>query len=142
MPRLQTYPGDGFSVTYDPQTCTHAAECVRGLPGVFDPRARPWIRLDGAAAGAVEAAVARCPSGALRFVRAAEAPGPAAEAAPARSTVQLAADGPLLLAGEFEIRAPDGTVLFQGQKAALCRCGHSRNKPFCDGAHRAAGFTG
>jgi uncharacterized Fe-S cluster protein YjdI len=142
MARLQVYSGEGFEVTYDPKVCTHSAECVRALPGVFNPKAQPWIRLGSAVAADVEAVVARCPSGALRFVRQAAAQGPGAAPAAARATVQVAQGGPLILAGEFEIRAPDGTVLLKGQKAALCRCGHSGNKPFCDGAHKASGFTG
>lgn len=140
MGKLQVYAGDGFEVTYDPDVCTHAAECVRGLPAVFDPKARPWIQPGKAPAAEVAAVVARCPSGALRFA----ARGAAAEAAPApsRATVALAPDGPLLVTGEFEVKAPDGTVLFAGTKAALCRCGASRNKPFCDGSHKGAGFRG
>jgi hypothetical protein len=104
---------------------------------VFDPEAKPWIRPERAPAARLAEVVARCPSGALRFVAKA-----AAAAAPARSTVSLKPNGPLLLSGDFEIRAPDGTVLFAGQKAALCRCGHSANKPFCDGSHKGAGFQG
>ncbi|MDD9945177.1 MAG: CDGSH iron-sulfur domain-containing protein [Myxococcales bacterium] len=54
--------------------------------------------------------------------------------------VKAAEDGPLLLQGKFRLLASSGRVAFEGQKAALCRCGHSKNKPFCDGAHKAAGF--
>jgi uncharacterized Fe-S cluster protein YjdI len=137
MASPQVYAGDGFEVTYDPAVCAHSGECARGLPEVFDPEAKPWIRPERAPAARLAEVVARCPSGALRFVAKA-----AAAAAPARSTVSLKPNGPLLLSGDFEIRAPDGTVLFAGQKAALCRCGHSANKPFCDGSHKGAGFQG
>lgn len=60
------YSGTAIDVTFDAQVCRHAAECVRGLPAVFDTKARPWINPDGASAAAVEAQVARCPSGALQ----------------------------------------------------------------------------
>jgi len=113
MANLQVYAGDGFEVTYDPAVCAHSGECARGLPEVFDPEAKPWIRPERAPAARLAEVVARCPSGALRFVAKA-----AAAAAPARSTVSLKPNGPLLLSGDFEIRAPDGTVLFAGQKAA------------------------
>ncbi len=137
MAKLQTYAGDGFEVTYDPGTCIHAAECVRGLPEVFDPQARPWVRPGGAAPERIAEVVARCPSGALKFVgRAEAAPGAG------RTTVTLRPDGPLLLSGDLEVRGPDGTVLFAGTRTALCRCGHSAKKPFCDGSHKAAGFKG
>ncbi len=141
MAKLQVYAGADFEVTYDSDLCIHAKECVRGLPEVFDAEARPWVRPERAPAARIAEVVARCPSGALRFVSkgtVAKAP----EAVAARSVISLKADGPLILSGDFEIHAPDGTVLFSGQKTALCRCGHSGNKPFCDGAHKRVGFKG
>lgn len=56
-------------------------------------------------------------------------------------TIKRAKDGPLLVSGPLEIVAASGRTAWRGSKTALCRCGHSNNKPFCDGAHRAAGFT-
>ena len=41
--KLHRYEGRGVTVTYDAKRCIHAAECVHGLPGVFDPDAKPWI---------------------------------------------------------------------------------------------------
>ncbi len=67
--------------------------------------------------------------------------GPGYEAAGGELSVQALPNGPLLLNGNFDIVASSGQVAFRGTKAALCRCGHSKNKPFCDGAHKAAGFT-
>ena len=67
--RLQTYDAAGITVTYDPDLCIHAAECVRGLPAVFDPNEKRWIRPERATPDEVERAVARCPTGALRAVR-------------------------------------------------------------------------
>ena len=54
--------------------------------------------------------------------------------------VGKAANGPLLLNGNFTIIAASGRRAWKGSKAALCRCGHSKNKPFCDGSHKGAGF--
>lgn len=64
--RLQTYEGSGFAVTFDPNLCLHSGNCVRGLPAVFDVRRSRWVDVDGASAEAIEAQVARCPSGALQ----------------------------------------------------------------------------
>ncbi|MGD9410185.1 MAG: CDGSH iron-sulfur domain-containing protein, partial [Thiohalocapsa sp.] len=50
-------------------------------------------------------------------------------------------NGPLMLEGNLSIRAASGRVAWQGEKAFLCRCGASKNKPFCDGSHKDAGFT-
>lgn len=52
-----------------------------------------------------------------------------------------APDGPLLVKGNVEICAGTGRAIARTRSAALCRCGHSQNKPYCDGSHRAAGFT-
>ena len=67
-------------------------------------------------------------------------PGDAGSADP-RLRITPIADGPLLLAGPVTIRSTDGRVALQGGKASLCRCGRSRNKPFCDGSHKGAGFV-
>jgi CDGSH-type Zn-finger protein/uncharacterized Fe-S cluster protein YjdI len=55
-------------------------------------------------------------------------------------TLSPVTDGPILLRGPFTIVSADGTQVFRGEKAALCRCGESANKPFCDGAHKSVGF--
>ena len=49
-------------------------------------------------------------------------------------------NGPNFITGSFEIISSDGKVVCRGSKTALCRCGHSENKPFCDGSHREKGF--
>ncbi len=67
--------------------------------------------------------------------------GPGIEAKGGTLTVKRAPNGPLLLSGNFTIRASSGRVAFEGTKAALCRCGASKNKPFCDGAHSTIGFS-
>ena len=63
----------------------------------------------------------------------------AGEAAPA--SITLYADGPLIIRGDVEIRDAESRVIDPGRSTvALCRCGLSALKPFCDGSHRAAGF--
>lgn len=69
MSRQQRYEGDGFAVTFDPAVCTHSANCVRGSPAVFDVSRRRWVDVAAAPAGAIDAQIGRCPSGALQFVR-------------------------------------------------------------------------
>ena len=64
-----------------------------------------------------------------------------ADPSPASVTIKCLADGPLEVAGEVEVLASDGSVIKQTATSYLCRCGHSANKPFCDGAHKREGFT-
>jgi CDGSH-type Zn-finger protein/uncharacterized Fe-S cluster protein YjdI len=132
------YVGERIEVTYDARRCIHAAECVRRVPAVFDPARRPWILPDAADPDAVAAAVAACPSGALHFVR---RDGGSAEAEPERNTIAPRPNGPLYLRGRLHLRASDGSPLSDDTRMALCRCGQSANKPFCDNSHRAAGFA-
>jgi uncharacterized Fe-S cluster protein YjdI len=65
----KSYGGKEVDVSFDPEVCIHAAQCVRGLPAVFDTKRRPWIVPDGASADEVVAQVERCPSGALQATR-------------------------------------------------------------------------
>jgi CDGSH-type Zn-finger protein len=54
--------------------------------------------------------------------------------------IKVRANGPLLCTGDIEVYTADGGLLEKSADLALCRCGHSGNKPFCDGSHREAGF--
>ncbi len=132
------YHGPDITVTYDAKRCIHAAECVRGLPTVFDTRQRPWINPHNAAADAIAEVVQRCPTGALHFTRSDQGPS---EALPQHTTIRVSANGPLYLHGDIEISRPDGSILLKDTRVALCRCGASANKPFCDGSHTRVGFT-
>lgn len=55
-------------------------------------------------------------------------------------TITALTDGPLEVAGDVTIKASDGSLVKETSKSYLCRCGHSANKPFCDGAHKREGF--
>lgn len=56
--------------------------------------------------------------------------------------VRASTNGPLLVSGGARILSADRAVLYEGEKAALCRCGRSGNKPFCDGTHKTVAFEG
>lgn len=131
------YRSDSIEVTYDVKRCIHAAECVRGLPEVFDTERRPWIQPAAASADAIADVILRCPSGALHFTR---MDGGAAEVPPIANQAVPTADGPLYLRGRLLVQSPDGETLLEDTRVALCRCGMSANKPFCDNAHRG-GFA-
>jgi uncharacterized Fe-S cluster protein YjdI len=129
------YRAGDVVVSYDPDVCIHAAECVRNLPAVFDPDARPWIRPENAPAERIADVVALCPSGALQFRRMEATPKPAAA-----TTITPLPNGPLIVEGAAVVKSFSGTVLREATRVALCRCGNSKNKPFCDGSHSRVGF--
>jgi CDGSH-type Zn-finger protein/uncharacterized Fe-S cluster protein YjdI len=133
--KIYTYESDAASVTWDKNRCIHAAACVRGLPEVFNPKERRWVRPENATADALLDVVAQCPTGALHLAR---KDGGAEEAALSTTTATIAPDGPLFLHGEITIETPDGEAVLADTRVALCRCGLSSNKPFCDNSHRGA----
>jgi uncharacterized Fe-S cluster protein YjdI/CDGSH-type Zn-finger protein len=132
----RTYRGTDIEVTFDAGLCIHATECVRGLSDVFDRDQLPWIRPDNAMAEQVSLVVERCPTGALTYRR---LDGQTDERTRPVTVVTPVEDGPLAVRGDLVVRRADGR-LERLPRAALCRCGHSGNKPFCDGSHLAARF--
>lgn len=136
--KVRSYAGEEVTVTYDVKRCIHAAECVHGLPAVFDSDRRPWVDPDGAGAAEVAEVVRRCPTGALHYRR---TDGGPAEAPAEKNTVTLSEDGPLYARGDLVITVADGSFSLRETRAALCRCGASKNKPFCDNSHREIAFA-
>jgi CDGSH-type Zn-finger protein len=110
---------------------------VRGLGEVFDPQARPWVKVDAADPDAIAATVLTCPTGALHFRR---LDGGGQEEAPEQATIEPRPNGPLFVRGRLRLVDADGHLIRADTRLALCRCGASANKPFCDGSHRRIGF--
>lgn len=133
---VREYEGEGIVVTWQPERCIHTANCIRGLPAVFNPPARPWVRLEGTDAEAAARVIRTCPTGALTYRRTDGAP----QEAPDAPSVVPVPNGPLFVRGDLTITADDGAELARGTRFALCRCGGSRNKPFCDNTHRLVRF--
>ncbi|MFE2168674.1 (4Fe-4S)-binding protein [Streptomyces sp. NPDC059447] len=123
----KAYAGKQITITYEVRRCLHAAECVRGLPGVFDSARRPWIQPDGAPAESAAEVIRRCPSGALQY-RLAEGPG---EEPDRPTTVVRDPAGRLVVRGDLSVTTADGEVRRE-TRAMLCACGVSANQPFCD----------
>lgn len=127
---VHRYHGTDIEVTYDSNRCIHVRECVEGLPAVFDTDERPWVDPDEADADAVAEVVERCPTGALHYER-----PDGSDETPPPNAVLVADDGPLYLRGDVELRTPAEETVLEDTRVGLCRCGHSENKPLCDGSH-------
>ena len=136
--KIRTYENKDIEVQYSAKRCIHAAECVGGLPRVFNPKRRPWIEPDAAEPNSLAEVILRCPSGALHLER---KDGEATESAPEKNTVSVCADGPLYVHGDAHITNADGETVIQDTRVALCRCGASKNKPFCDNSHLEVHFS-
>lgn len=138
MAQHRAYEGQGIRVLFDAKRCIHAAECVHGLPEVFNADNRPWIQPEKGTADDIAKVVAACPTGALSYER---LDGGAVEEPAAENTVAIAADGPLYMRGDVQVVDGDQNVIIEGGRLALCRCGASKNKPYCDNSHNDAGFA-
>jgi len=133
----RVYANNAIEVHWEPRLCIHAGNCWRGLGEVFDAERRPWVDVDAADADRIAETILTCPTGALHFRR---LDGGAQEEPNEPTTIDPRPNGPLLVRGRVRIVDKDSNLLREDTRAALCRCGASGNKPFCDGTHRTIGF--
>jgi CDGSH-type Zn-finger protein len=137
---VKDFTGGEIVVHFNKLQCSAAGECWRGLPGVFihgeTSRGGTWIQPAHESAGKVMDVIRRCPSGALRYTHRGET-GPA-HSEPA--SIRIRRNGPYEVTGNIPLRAPFWMEGQTRQIYALCRCGASRNKPFCDGSHGRVKF--
>lgn len=131
----QTYEGKNIKVTYNSSLCMHAGECGgSGLRGVFSKET--WITPDGAGVEQLVDVIERCPSSALQYERLDGAP----QEAPELNSINPHPNSALYVRGDVKLSDSQGGVIAEGMRLALCRCGQSENKPFCDGSHAKAEF--
>ena len=134
--RRQTYAGRRITIFDNRAICAHAGFCTDELAAVFRHGESTWIVPDAAEVGKVIETIRKCPSGALSYAIDGVEAGP-----PQRPPMVTVTDnGPYAVTGGIELQ---GVKLGDGASAehyTLCRCGASRNKPFCDGSHWDAGF--
>jgi len=130
---FEAIPGNSLTLIYSAKRCIHARHCVLGLPEVFKANVEgPWIDPTAASTEALLTVAHMCPSGAIQYER---NDGGEEESPPPVNLLQLRENGPLGFRAEIRL---DGKRI--GMRATLCRCGASRNKPFCDGSHAGIDF--
>ena len=134
--KVDTYTGEHLKIHDNRGLCAHAGVCTDKLAAVFRMGKEPWIDPDQAALEDIKAVIDKCPSGALSYTIEGEK-----KSSPATQTcVNVLPDGPYEIVGDVKM---NDVSLLQGASnniRTLCRCGHSNNKPFCDGSHWSAGF--
>jgi CDGSH-type Zn-finger protein/uncharacterized Fe-S cluster protein YjdI len=131
---VETARGQKLELMFEAKRCIHSRFCVTGTPEVFLANVQgPWIRPDAAEVERVVEIAHACPSGAIRYRR---LDGVHGETAPPVNLLSIRESGPYAVRGDLRIGAEAG-----GFRATLCRCGASKNKPFCDGSHHEVGFA-
>lgn len=140
---IKEYANDDLTVIWKPKLCIHAAECVKRLPEVYDPKAKPWIKPNNASAEALKTQIDACPSGALTYrMNTTETNNESKDQEDMSTKVDVLKNGPLLVHGTIEVNNADGNKEVKERTTAFCRCGASTNKPYCDGTHNNNGFVG
>jgi CDGSH-type Zn-finger protein/uncharacterized Fe-S cluster protein YjdI len=131
---IETVRGEKLEVQFEARRCIHSRFCVTWTPQVFLANVKgPWIHPDALAVERVVEVAHACPSGAIRYRRLDGEPG---EAAPPANLASVREAGPYAFRAQLHIAGAPA-----GFRATLCRCGASRNKPFCDGSHTQIGFS-
>ena len=130
------YRGKKITIHDNRALCAHAGLCTEGLASVFKYGSEPWIDPDGAEVEAIVATIRTCPSGALSY----SLEGAEQQAQPRAAAITVTKDGPYAVVGSVRLSGEEWGAGASSEHYTLCRCGGSKNKPFCDGAHWSIGF--
>jgi len=135
--KRDTYSGVSITVFDNRSICAHAGYCTNGLADVFRMKQEPWIDPDAATIKEIIAIVNKCPSGALSY----SINGVDQKEQSAEPTIFIAPNGPYVISGGASLldsQAGEGAL---NEQYTLCRCGASKNKPYCDGSHWSIEFS-
>ncbi|MBI4382297.1 MAG: CDGSH iron-sulfur domain-containing protein [candidate division NC10 bacterium] len=135
--KRQDYVGKGIAIHDNRSICSHAGFCTDRLASVFRVKTKPWIDPDGAGVGEIIEAVRRCPSGALSY----SIDGVEHRDQDREPMITVSKDGPYSVTGGVKLEDESRAEGASEEHYTLCRCGASKNKPFCDGTHWYVKFT-
>lgn len=138
-PIVKEYSNEEVTVIWKPESCIHSTICWKnatGLPDVFQPNTKPWIKLEGGTTEEIIRQVDKCPSGALSYRLKGEQSGVVST-----NVVETLPNGPLLVYGNITVKHAGSEELKESKVTAFCRCGASSNKPYCDGTHVKINFS-
>ncbi len=137
------YSNDEITIVWKPSVCIHSTLCWKGqtgLPQVFNPMIKPWIKPEGGTTTEIIERINNCPSGAISFYYNNESNK--TTETKAESIIEVIPNGPLLVYGNITIKHSNTETEQKNKVTAFCRCGASSNKPYCDGTHTKNGFVG
>jgi uncharacterized Fe-S cluster protein YjdI len=138
---IKKYSNNDIAIVWKPALCIHSAICWKqpdGLPNVFNPAERPWIKPEAADTETLIKHVKKCPSGALSIenIKSEKVD----QATINETLIELIPNGPIMITGNYCLIDATGNKTTANKNSYLCRCGASANKPFCDGSHSTIGF--
>ena len=131
---IEVVRSSDVTIEFDGNRCIHSRNCVLNRPDVFVPNVvGEWIHPDKASQAEVLEIAHNCPSGAIQCKK---PNGTPMEEPPIVNLVHIRENGPLAFNAPLSVGGKA-----QGLRATLCRCGQSKNKPYCDQSHVATGFV-
>jgi CDGSH-type Zn-finger protein/truncated hemoglobin YjbI len=145
--RRDTYAGQQVTIFDNRGTCQHSGYCTDRLATVFRLKTEPFVAPSGGRMDEIIRAVRDCPSGALSYAVDGHESREAVDHGGRRDpSIQVSKDGPYRITGGVPLMDSDGNEESRNDGAsrehyALCRCGHSQNKPFCSGMHWYINFA-
>lgn len=135
--KCDAYAGKKITIHDNRSICAHAGVCTDKLANVFRMKQEPWIDPDAAGIDEIIAVIQKCPSGALSYtIENTDIPVQDAEA-----SIFIAPNGPYVVSFCPDLQGAEWREGASKQQYTLCRCGASKNKPFCDGSHWSVEFT-
>lgn len=133
--RNKNYYGKDIIVHFNYGVCSHDGTCLKLKP-VFNRYRRPWILPDLGNKDDIIEIIKKCPSGALSYT----IDGVRYQDLDREPVIKVAKGGPLMIEGYIELKDDQGSCPESKEHYCLCRCGDSKNHPFCDGTHLNNGF--
>jgi CDGSH-type Zn-finger protein len=127
----ERYEGPELTILDNRYLCAHVGACSDGLAEVFRYQQEPWIDPAAAPADRIREVIARCPSGALAYAQG----GREVRDLEREPAITVSQNGPYFVVGGIALETDAWGQCASREHYALCRCGKSRRKPFCDGSH-------
>ena len=141
MATTKEYTNGEITIIWQHDKCIHSANCVNGLPLVFQPDEKPWIKVEGATTEQLISQIDQCPSKALSYFMNNEGRN-AIPKDREHISAKVLENGPLMINGTIDVALANGNIETREKATAFCRCGASANKPYCDGSHKKVDFKG
>lgn len=129
--KVHSFKGKEITIHDNRCVCSHDSSCIDLSPTVFTKGRRPWINPNGATKEEIIATIEKCPSGALSYTL----DGVHHDSLNREPAIKVALDGPLEVTGGVILEDDMNSKPQSAEHYTLCRCGASKNKPFCDGSH-------
>jgi len=135
--KVHHFKGQEITINDNRCVCSHDRSCVKHSPSVFRKGRRPWVDPNGASAEEIIDTIKKCPSGALSYT----IDNITYTELDREPAIKVAKNGPLEITGGIELKDDMNSKPQSAEHYTLCRCGGSKNHPFCDGSHRKNDFN-